>query len=86
MTLHHYDVIVDTMYQLFIDATMEILGASENGYLMKYSNISFYALKTTHGIDVEGGWSNLAAATNTHPEVLLELIEEVIYNFNNNRR
>lgn len=58
---------------------MKILTADASEYLMEYEGISFRAWVTDTGVDVDGGFDNLAAETNTHPEDLFDLVMETIF-------
>jgi hypothetical protein len=61
---------------------MKVVNISDSGYQMEYQGVRFKVVKTLDTFDVVGGWNNLAANTNTHPECLLDLIEETIYTYN----
>jgi hypothetical protein len=46
---------------------------------MEYQGVQFVAERTEVGVEVSGGFDNLAAETNTHPEDLFDLIMETIF-------
>lgn len=58
---------------------MKILACDNEMYLMQYRGIKFAAKMVEDRIEVDGGFDNLAAETNIHPENLLDLIVETIF-------
>jgi len=58
---------------------VKILTAADSEYLIEYEGVTFRAWATDTGVDVDGGFDNLAAETNTHPEDLFDLIMETIF-------
>lgn len=58
---------------------MKILEANYPRYLMEYQGFQFVAERTEVGVEVSGGFDNLAAETNTHPEDLFDLVVETIF-------
>lgn len=60
---------------------MKIINAEPPAFKMEHGGVVFNVVCTGDFIDVVDGYNNLAASTNTHPEVLLDLIDEEIYKF-----
>lgn len=58
---------------------MKILEVKNHQYLMEYQGVSFTVRRTEIGVEVDMGFDNLAAETNTHPENLFDLIVETIF-------
>lgn len=58
---------------------MKILEANYTRYIMEYRGIQFIAERIETGVEVSEGFDNLAAATNTHPEDLFDLVVETIF-------
>jgi hypothetical protein len=68
-----------------METKMDILQLGDWRLLMKHNDVEFWVKASKDGdrlvLEPEDGWNQIAAETNVHPEILLEQMDEAVFNF-----
>lgn len=65
---------------------MKIIDADYPVYHMEHAGVEFDVILRDNEWCIVGDWAELSGRTNTHPEELLDLIDNEVYNYRRSRQ